>query len=350
MIITDPRLPDNPIVFSNDAFLKLTGYGRDELLGRNCRFLQGPETDRGSVQKVRDAVEAQTDISVDLLNYRKDGTTFWNALYISPVVDAEGVLQFFFASQLDISSRKDAERSIQVAKEHFERVYNERSRDLDVTMRDLRDTNAKLEQAVETKTALLHEVDHRVKNNLQMISALILLQSRTIDDEGTRRSLREMLSRIEALGTVHRRLYQSDDVTRFEVGEFIRDLVTDLVGVGSRDRVTTRFAMDRVDIAAEHAAPVALIVNEVVTNALKHAFPDERAGSLLAELKRVQDQMLIQISDDGVGQGVTGMSSASFGTSLVRTLSRQLKATVTWRDNDPGTIVTIDIPMARLMA
>ncbi len=350
MIITDPRQPDNPIVFSNDAFLKLTGYGRDELLGRNCRFLQGPDTDRAKVREVREAIEQNRDVSVDLLNYRKDGSTFWNALYISPVADEQGNVHFFFASQLDMSERKDAERSIQVAKEHFERVYEERSRDLDATLHDLREANGKLEQAVETKTALLHEVDHRVKNNLQMISALILLQSRTIEDEGTRRSLREMLSRIEALGTVHRRLYQSANVTRFDVGEFIRDLVTDLVGVGSRERVGVRFDLETIDIAAEHAAPIALIVNEVVTNALKHAFPDGRKGTLLAELHRVDDQMRVQIRDDGVGQGVTGMSSTSFGTSLVRTLSRQLKASVSWSDNTPGTTVTIDVPISRLNA
>ena len=122
MIITDPRQPDNPIVFSNDAFLKLTGYGRDELLGRNCRFLQGPDTDQAKVREVRDAIEQNRDVSVDLLNYRKDGSTFWNALYISPVADEQGNVHFFFASQLDMSERKDAERSIQVAKENFERV------------------------------------------------------------------------------------------------------------------------------------------------------------------------------------------------------------------------------------
>ncbi len=348
MIVTDPRQPDNPIVFSNDAFLKLTGYSREECLGRNCRFLQGPDTDRAAVKKVREAIDQNRDISIDLLNYRKNGTSFWSALYVSPVIDEQGATRFFFASQLDVSERKDAELIVQNAKEHFERVFQQRSRDLDATLQSLRETNAKLEQAVETKTALLHEVDHRVKNNLQMVSALILLQSRTIADEGTRRSLREMLSRIEALGTVHRRLYQSDDVTRFDVGAFLRDLVHDLVGIEARDRIAIRYELGAIEIAAEHAAPVALIVNEVVTNALKHAFPDGRNGTLLVGLHLVDGRMRIEVSDDGVGKGVTGMSSASFGTSLVRTLGRQLKALLTWVDNHPGTKVTIDMPLAEL--
>jgi PAS domain S-box-containing protein len=84
MIITDPRLPDNPIVFVNDAFGKLTGYDRNEIMGRNCRFLQGQNTDMDDVGRVRDAVAARKSIELDLLNYKKDGTHFWNRLLVSP--------------------------------------------------------------------------------------------------------------------------------------------------------------------------------------------------------------------------------------------------------------------------
>ncbi len=84
MIVTDPRQFDNPIVFANDAFLKLTGYSRLEVAGRNCRFLQGPaDTDPAAVDRIRDAVRDEVDIKIDLLNYRKDGSTFHNALYIA---------------------------------------------------------------------------------------------------------------------------------------------------------------------------------------------------------------------------------------------------------------------------
>ena len=103
MIIADPRRPDVPIVFANAAFLKLTGYSRNEVMGRNCRFLQGPETDSDAVAAVREAIRRRENISIDLLNYRKDGTTFWNALYLSPVTNEAGELQFFFASQLDVT-------------------------------------------------------------------------------------------------------------------------------------------------------------------------------------------------------------------------------------------------------
>ncbi|KTT27554.1 histidine kinase famiy protein [Pseudacidovorax intermedius] len=112
MLVTDPRQPDNPIVFANRAFLSMTGYTPEELIGTNCRFLQGPATDRASVAVIREAIESRTEVQIELLNYRKDGSTFWNALFISPVYNPAGELVYFFASQLDVSRRRDAEEGL----------------------------------------------------------------------------------------------------------------------------------------------------------------------------------------------------------------------------------------------
>lgn len=99
-ILTNPRLPDNPIVACNEAFIRLTGYAREEIIGRNCRFLTGPETDPAARALLRTGIEQQQPVLVELLNYRKDGTSFRNAVMIAPVFDAQGDLEFFMGSQM----------------------------------------------------------------------------------------------------------------------------------------------------------------------------------------------------------------------------------------------------------
>nr|AML78540.1 putative LOV domain-containing protein [Xeronema callistemon] len=100
-VITDPRLPDNPIIYASDSFLELTEYSREEILGRNCRFLQGPDTDRGTVAKIRDAIREQREITVQLINYTKSGKKFWNLFHLQPMSDQKGELQYFIGVQLD---------------------------------------------------------------------------------------------------------------------------------------------------------------------------------------------------------------------------------------------------------
>ena len=109
MIVTDPLQPDNPIIFANRAFTRMTGYARDDIVGSNCRFLQGTDTDPATVAQVRDAIREGREIATEILNYRKDGTPFWNALFVSPVRDLNGDIVYYYASQLDISSRRDTE-------------------------------------------------------------------------------------------------------------------------------------------------------------------------------------------------------------------------------------------------
>ncbi len=107
VVITDPRQADNPLVFVNDSFCRLTGYVRDELIGRNCRFLQGPGTDPAAVAAIRAAVAAGRPLEIDLRNYRKDGTAFWNRLGIAPVFNAAHEVIYFFASQTDVTADRE---------------------------------------------------------------------------------------------------------------------------------------------------------------------------------------------------------------------------------------------------
>lgn len=106
VVISDPSRPDNPMIYVSEEFETQTGYTAEEALGRNCRFLQGPETDPKAVQAIRDALAAQTEITIDILNYRKDGTKFWNRLRIRPLFDDKGKLLYFAGAQNPIPAEE----------------------------------------------------------------------------------------------------------------------------------------------------------------------------------------------------------------------------------------------------
>ena len=109
--ITDPRLPDNPLIYVNPAFYQVSGYTAEETIGRNCRFLQGPDTDQRAVATIRHRLEAREQCVVELLNYRKDGTPFWNRLSIVPIFDDNGLLTHFVGFQSDLTAKKEADKA-----------------------------------------------------------------------------------------------------------------------------------------------------------------------------------------------------------------------------------------------
>jgi PAS domain S-box-containing protein len=102
-VISDPRQPDNPIVACNAAFLELTGYARDDVIGRNCRFLSGPDTEPALSETLRTGIRNRQPVLVEILNYRKDGSAFRNAVMVAPIFDAEGELEYFLGSQVALA-------------------------------------------------------------------------------------------------------------------------------------------------------------------------------------------------------------------------------------------------------
>ncbi|QJU60187.1 PAS domain-containing protein [Sphingomonas sp. AP4-R1] len=142
IVVTDPGLNDNPIVYANDSFCRMTGYDRSEVLGRNCRFLQGPETDPATVMSIREAVKEARPIEIDIRNHRKSGECFWNRLLLTPIFDAAGKLAYFFASQLDVTVERERLAGLETSnrKLMFEltdrlQKQHEQERELDFALR-----------------------------------------------------------------------------------------------------------------------------------------------------------------------------------------------------------------------
>ncbi|XP_041990010.1 phototropin-1-like [Salvia splendens] len=162
-VITDPRLPDNPIIFASDSFLELTEYCREEILGRNCRFLQGPETDPSTVRKIRDAIDNQREVTVQLINYTKSGKKFWNLFHLQPMRDQKGEVQYFIGVQLDGSQHVEPLHNCipEATATESAVLVKETAANVDDAVRELPDANTKPEDLWKNHSKVVHPKPHR---------------------------------------------------------------------------------------------------------------------------------------------------------------------------------------------
>lgn len=234
MVVSDPNQSDHPIILANQAFLDLTGYSAGEVIGRNCRFLQGGGTSPDHVNYMRDALARDDDhIELELLNYRKDGSTFWNQLGISAVRDQDGKLLYHFASQKDVTMRRAAEAL--EANEH----------------------------------RLLMEVDHRAMNALAIVQGFVSL-TRADSEEGQLQAIRR---RVNSLSRAHqllsRHCWREIDLC---------ELVHSQIDEKYTDRVTLQGKA--IKIAPHIVQPLALVLHELLSNAELHGALAEPKGQV----------------------------------------------------------------------
>lgn len=198
----------------------------------------------------------------------------------------------------------------------------------------LRQERETLRKTVEEREVLLREVYHRVKNNLQVVSSLLSLQSRTLDDPAAKRALTACRERVAAMGRVHEQLYRSADVANIELSAYLRELVREVertYRVGQRVRVRTHFDPVLVDLGC--GIPVGLIAHELLANAFQHAFPEQAEGTIRLELRASGDTFELIVADDGVG--IDDVAPHALGTRLIRSLAHQIDATMDSRTG-PG--------------
>jgi PAS domain S-box-containing protein len=222
--LSDPNQPDNPIVFANRAFLSLTGYSEEDVLGKNCRFLQGPDTDPEPIARLREAIAREDVVIVEMLNYRKDGSSFWNALHVGPIYDDTGKLVYFFGSQWDVS---------------------------DLHVARAREQHARL---------MARELSHRMKNMFAVISAIVNVTGRV---RGIEAPASEITSRIQALGRAYETTLDEAGTGTSALDQAVR---ATLEPYG--DRVTLRGP--EIQVAFTVVSVISLILHELAANAGKY--------------------------------------------------------------------------------
>ncbi len=285
----------------NQSAERLFGYTAGEIVGQPITVLIPPEQKEEEtkiLQRVRAGERIQ---SYETLRRRKDGSLVNVSLTVSPIKDDRGAIVGASKIARDITERKLAEERIRAS--------------------------------LREKDVMLQEIHHRVKNNLQVVSSLLNLQSMNMKNPEALTALAESRSRVQTMALVHEKLYQSRNLSELDFAEFARSLTANLLrAFGFRpDAVGLRVEMEHVLLDINRAIPCALILNELVSNAFKYAFPAGRRGEVWVRLERTpKDELRLVVGDNGVGlpKGFDPAQAQSLGLQLVQTLVRQLSGAI----------------------
>ena len=316
LAVSDARMEDNPLVYVNHAFEEITGYAAANAVGRNCRFLQGEGTAPEARRQIRQAIERREDLTIDLLNYRANGEPFLNRLMVAPLANEDGEVTHFLGLQ--------AERPP--------------------------------DSAVETRAARLdeslREIQHRVKNHLAMLLSLIRLEAKRND--GAQGSLDVLANRVEALNLLYDGLARDEwtDSGTVSLGAYVSRVAGALNMLDGHRDVIVNIEAERLEAGVNAASQVGLLLSELLTNALQHAFDEGERGRVEVRLEQAQDATIaLSVSDDGNGlpEGCDWPREGNLGARIVRDLARRLDADLEVESSDDGTTVALAIPHQALV-
>ena len=217
----------------------------------------------------------------------------------------------------------------------------------------LEQKNAAIQANLEQKEVMMSEIHHRVKNNLQMVSSILDLQARDLTDEKSMRVIEDSLSRINAISLIHQRLYQSDNIRGIKINTYLQELAFDILKNFSSSVTTTPIQLtskvDDLNMDLESAIPIGLITAELITNACKYAFLSIEKPEITITLNKQQDALVLIVTDNGIGkQATVNESGTTFGTKLIKSLSRKLRAEITEDTSEKGTSIQLKINSFKL--
>ncbi|MBB4657645.1 PAS domain-containing protein [Parvularcula dongshanensis] len=307
--LTDPNQEDDPIVFSNRAFRELTGYLEEEIVGRNCRFLQGPDTNRETVERISQALRDEDVIVVELLNYRKDGTPFWNALHIGPIYNQHNELLYFFGSQWDVTDVHTARADERHAK------------------------------------TLARELSHRMKNMFSVIGGIVTVTGRT---RGVQREAAEINDRIQALGRAYETTLDDASVGTIEVGQAIRAVLSPYDP--EEDRIN--YLGNGVRVDPNVVSTLGLTLHELATNASKYGALSRDDGTVdldwyIEDTGQNEGRLVVVWTEAGGPTVHEPVNPSGTGNGIIDTLLMAADGRLDrdWRPE--GLKATICVPMGR---
>jgi PAS domain S-box-containing protein len=344
MLVTDAGLPGNPIIFANPAFIELSGYSEQELLGQQPHFMNGERTDMRAIGRYEKAIQDGRDETLEILQYRKDGTPFQAMLFASPLNDGQGRVTNHFLSYLDITRRYDAESALRVLTAELEARVAARTQELEAANAGLEAANQRLNKLIAEREMLLSEVNHRAKNSLAVAASLLAIQGRRQPDRAVRALFQEAQDRLHAMARVHDLLSKSESAQNVDLADYVGDLCEALRPITEDDgRVQFKVnAEGGILVEADTAFALGIVLTELITNAVKYAFPSPRQGTILAEAHRgAPGRVEVLIKDNGIG--MASFREGSLGYGLVRSLVEQINGTIAVQ-SDPGLAVTISFP------
>lgn len=306
----------------NQAFADMLGYTAEDMVGRSgweFTLEEELEAERAEYQRLLDG---EKDVHIREKRYlRKDGQAVWGRVSATITRSPEtGEPTLAVAVIENIDEQHKSRVALEVAARDLETLLEER--------------NATIAQ----RDVLLREVYHRVKNNLQVVDSLLVMQRRQLSDPQAREALAGLRSRVFALGLVHHQLMGSRDLQTFDVGPFLEDLSRNLMSAGASKAISLSVRAIPLKVGLDFAIPLGLIVTELVTNSLKHGFPDG-SGVIEVELERATTgRVALVVSDNGAATGTdagAASQSGSLGMSIVAALVRQLDGVMAVR-RGPG--------------